>query len=44
MISSKELMLWEIGSINSVHALFNLHFFLIPSITQDLMFLVKCLF
>lgn len=30
MISFKDLMLWEIGSINSVHALSYLHYFFIP--------------
>lgn len=39
MISLKELMLWETGSINSVHAPFNLHYFLILSVTQDPIFL-----
>lgn len=30
MMSFKDLMLWEIGSINSVHALSYLHYFFIP--------------
>lgn len=44
MISFKEIKLWEIGNFKSVHALFNLHYFLILSITQDPTFLVKCTF